>query len=433
MGVVTLSNLQPEVDAALTAELTDPDGDVSGLTWQWSFSNESDGIYVPITNATSATYTPVTGDVGNFLRATAMYADGHGEDKTTISSPSAYAVQAFDNVNEPPEFPDLDKIAPGRQTDQTRYVREDKIEGIAVVLNEDGDADGDDNVPEDNPVTATDEVTGGENGDVLTYTLSGPDAGSFDIDPASGQITVGEGTKLDYETKKTYTVTVTATDPSLDSDTITVTIKVVNVDEKPVISESGLGITGDNSIDYDEDETGAVETYTATGEAAAGATWSLEGADAGDFSISSSGVLTFRATPDFEDPTDQGTNNEYNVTVKATSGDIKAPLAVTVTVVNLEEDGTVTLSSDQNEVKVGVAITAEVTDLDNVDSQSPSRGSGPALRTQPVPGPTLRAPRMKPTRPLRTTWATTCRLRPATPTGMDSGKERECGNHQRQS
>ena len=102
-----------------------------------------------------------------------------------------------------------------------------------------------------------------------------------------GQISVGAETKLDYETKKTYTVTVTATDPSLASDTITVTIKVVNVDEKPVISESGLGITGNNSIDYDEDETGAVETYTATGQAAAGATWSLEGADAGDFSISS--------------------------------------------------------------------------------------------------------------------------------------------------
>ena len=165
---------------------------------------------------------------------------------------------------------------------------------------------------------------------------------------------MGAGTKLDYETKDTYTVTVTATDPSLATDTITVTIKVVDVDEMPVVSKSGLGIIGDSSIDYAENRTSDVATYMAAGQAAPGARWSLEGADSGDFSISSGGVLTFRSTPNFENPTDQGGNNVYNVMVKATSGAIDATLAVTVTVGNLEEDGSVTLSSDQDEVKVDV-------------------------------------------------------------------------------
>ena len=79
---------------------------------------------------------------------------------------------------------------------------------------------------------------------------------------------MGAGTKLDHETKDTYTVTVTATDPSLASATITVTINVTDVDEAPEISKSGLSISGDRSIDYAEDRTDAVATYTAAGSEA---------------------------------------------------------------------------------------------------------------------------------------------------------------------
>ena len=35
-GVVTLSKTQPRVGVAVTASVTDPDGSISGLTWQWS-------------------------------------------------------------------------------------------------------------------------------------------------------------------------------------------------------------------------------------------------------------------------------------------------------------------------------------------------------------------------------------------------------------
>ena len=74
------------------------------------------------------------------------------------------------------------------------------------------------------PVTATDAER-----DTLTYTLGGADAGSFSIGGTTGQITVGSGTTLDYETRRSYTVVVTATDPSGESDTITVTINVTDV------------------------------------------------------------------------------------------------------------------------------------------------------------------------------------------------------------
>ena len=74
------------------------------------------------------------------------------------------------------------------------------------------------------PVTATD-----ADDDTLTYTLGGADAASFSIGRGTGQITVGAGTSLDYDTKSAYTVVVTATDPAGLSDTITVSIAVIDV------------------------------------------------------------------------------------------------------------------------------------------------------------------------------------------------------------
>ena len=48
------------------------------------------------------------------------------------------------------------------------------------------------------PVTATDPDTG----DILVYSLTGTDAGSFTINRSSGQISVGAGTVLDHEAKE---------------------------------------------------------------------------------------------------------------------------------------------------------------------------------------------------------------------------------------
>ena len=76
------------------------------------------------------------------------------------------------------------------------------------------------------PVTATD-----ADNDTLTYTLGGADAARFAINSRTGQITVGSGTALDYETRTSYSAVVTATDPDGAQDTITVTISVVDVDD----------------------------------------------------------------------------------------------------------------------------------------------------------------------------------------------------------
>ena len=165
---------------------------------------------------------------------------------------------------------------------------------------------------------------------------------------------VGAGTTLDYETKEYLHGHrhVPPTPPATD-DSIAVTITVTDVVELGMVS-------GDATPEYVENGMGAVATYTADGPVTAG--WSVSGADMDDFDISNEGVLSFASAPDFEGPADADTNNVYMVTVKAEAGGETAMMDVTVTVTNVDEDGTVTLSS--NTPIVGTEITATLTDLD---------------------------------------------------------------------
>ena len=76
--------------------------------------------------------------------------------------------------------------------------------------------------------------------DTLTYSLSGTEAASFDIDTTNGQLQTLAS--LDYETKSTYTVTITVSDGSL-TDTITVTINITDIIELP--TDSNVCMVGD--------------------------------------------------------------------------------------------------------------------------------------------------------------------------------------------
>ena len=72
------------------------------------------------------------------------------------------------------------------------------------------------------PVTATD----ADESDTLTYSLFGSEARYFDIDPHSGQITVGRGVTFDIAVKDTYSVMVAADYGNGGSDNVEVTITV---------------------------------------------------------------------------------------------------------------------------------------------------------------------------------------------------------------
>ena len=357
-GMVTLSTLQPEAKISVTASLTDPDGDITGLKWQWSRADSAQGTFEDIEGATSATYTPiqgVDGDVGAdgtsgrmFLRATATYSDAAktpdkedtqniDESIDTAAGTSANATQAEDTTNQAPVFTDGDDLETEDVVEtnpQERSVQENVAANATVGA----------------PVDADDE----NDNDVLTYSLGGTDAGLFKVDQDDGQIRVGAGTKLDFETKDAYSVMVTATDPSGATATIEVNIKVTNQDEDP----SKPAASGDAPGDYAENGTMPVATYMAVDPEGADIVWSLSGDDENDFSIEG-GVLAFKSPPDFENPMGDGTppNNVYNVMVQAGDGGANTASTelITIRVTNVDEDGMIVLGSLQPQVKIALA------------------------------------------------------------------------------
>ena len=129
----------------------------------------------------------------------------------------------------------------------------------------------------------------------------------------------------------------------------------------------GLAISGMDSVEYAENGTDAVATYMASGPDASMATWSLEGDDAGQFSITN-GMLMFMTAPDYEMPADADMDNTYMVTVNATDGTYMDTHDVTVMVTDVDEMGTAMLSA--MEPSVGTEIMATVTDPDMVDMTS---------------------------------------------------------------
>ena len=113
----------------------------------------------------------------------------------------------------------------------------------------------------------------------------------------------------------------------------------------------------------------AVHTYVATDADAADTdiTWSLGGTDSSFFTIgATSGVLTFNASPNFEDAADDDGGNDYEITISATDDGtppMEDTLAITVTVTNVDEPGAIGDITDT--AQVGVELTAgTVTDPD---------------------------------------------------------------------
>ena len=360
-GKIGLSQLEPQEGIALTARLSDPDGDISATKWQWyrgavtvedADTDPVNGIQADelpartdatkcdpnaddpvltdcwIGGATSSTYIPKAGDAGSTLTVVATYVDAFvtDSDGDTVSDDDGdIVIKTSDN----------EAVVRPNANDQPSFLDDDPT-SRSVDENAKGASVGD-------PVTATDEQP-------LLYTLSGDGSDAFKVD-GSGQISTAE--KLDYEAQSSYAITVTATDPSLASESITVNITVNDTDDAAVISAGA-------SIEYPENGTEVVRTFTLSDQDASDGGWSVSGDDAGDFEISSDGALSFKSSPNYESPADADGDNAYKVTVSRSGGS----LDVVVMVTNEDEAGSVTINDLQPQAGAGQSITANVSDPD---------------------------------------------------------------------
>ena len=191
-------------------------------------------------------------------------------------------------------------------------------------------------------------------------TAGGTDAAQFTLSSAG---VLAFAAAPDYENPddadgdRTYEITVQVSD---GDNPVTADIRVTLQN----VLELSTELTGPSSTDYAENGATRVATYMASSpEDNADVIWSLSGADSGGFSIDG-GALRFLSLPDYESPSDVGTDNMYSVTVAASDGISNLTKDVTVTVTDRDEAGALTLSSTAP--RLGTALTTAVTDPDGV-------------------------------------------------------------------
>ena len=340
---------QFRVGASLAASVTDGDGTVGSVRWEWyrSSSKTSMGTKIEGADSTGLSSTYITTDSGDppdeggddsgkYIHVKATYKVDNGPDEMA-SLASDRPVQAEIVDNTAPEFA-YDTVA--------RRVMENSTDAIGA------------------PITATD-----ADGDVRHYWIDGDgaDNDSFTIDKLTGELK--GALDFDVPTDNTYVVTIMATDSSgANSDIVTVTITVTDVNEKPTFTAGTSGMADDHA--EASDDLTVDDAYTATDPEGGTVELSLSGDDAGMFELGTDSdtgagatqVLSFKAKPDFEMPGDKNKDNIYEVTVEASDDVNTATRSVTVKVTDSDEDGKVKLSSQ--DALIGVELTATLTDSD---------------------------------------------------------------------
>jgi len=172
-------------------------------------------------------------------------------------------------------------------------------------------------------------------GGTVTYSISGGiDQGFFSIDANSGALTFGTARNFespaDDGVDNSYLVDITASD-GINSVTLNMTVNVTDVNDiAPVITSAATANVAEN--------TSSILTVTQTDVDGGTNSYSLvSGADMAKFTINSTtGALSFLTAPDYETPTDAGSDNNYLVTVRVSDGvnTTDQNISVTVTAVN---------------------------------------------------------------------------------------------------
>ena len=219
--------------------------------------------------------------------------------------------------------------------------------------------------------TATD-----ADGNTISFSISGgADASLFSINSTTGAVTFNAPPDFenpaDSGADNAYEITIRASDGVNTTDQA-VTITVGDVNETPEITSA-------DNVAVDENSVGTVYTAAASDPEGDTITYSLSGTDAALFAIdASTGVVTFLAAPDHENPADDDGDNVYDIIITASDGTNSTTQAVAITVNAVDEgpasftSGT-TASFDEN--GIGVVYTATTTDPDN-DTITYSLASG---------------------------------------------------------
>ena len=131
-GAIGAIDGTPLIGELLTAgEITDPDGGVTDITYQWEIVDQDGDEHTTLHGATKKTYLleHFIGTLGNSVHVVATYNDGHGDDKMVTSA-------ATDTITDLPTF--LDFIASsvgGERGERTTHLNTGDTVAVRVEVN----------------------------------------------------------------------------------------------------------------------------------------------------------------------------------------------------------------------------------------------------------------------------------------------------------
>ena len=115
-GLLTVSNLYPQVGTRITPTLTDPDSPISNLIWTWEIGGNVE--------SRASAYTPRPADEDRSLQVSVTYTDGMGERRSIPLDSLDNVQERVSGGNQSPRFP---------TTTLTRLtIRENETEGEPV-------------------------------------------------------------------------------------------------------------------------------------------------------------------------------------------------------------------------------------------------------------------------------------------------------------
>ena len=262
--------------------------------------------------------------------------------------------------------------------------------------------------------------------DTVSYSLSSNPGGLFQIDPATGVVTVAPGATIDYETATSHSIEVTAT--STDGSTSAQSFTIGVTDDTSEFTVTAVTDTDVATDQVAENATGGtvvgITAFASDADGSDTVSYSLSSNPGGLFQIDpATGVVTVApgATIDYE----TATSHTIEVTATSTDGSTSAQ-SFTIGVTDDTSEFTVTAVTDTDVATDQVAenatggtvvgITAFASDADGSDTVSYSLSRTPAGCSRSTRPPAWSpSPRVRPstTRPPP---ATPSRSRPPAPT-----------------
>ena len=306
-GVETLPPPVPDVaggsvneNEAWTVTPSLPGGGSDGLAWSLAGVDASafriDRDAGAVTMSAKDHEAPEDGDEDNLYDVAVTVADGSG------NAAARWIRVRVTNVNEAPAF------------EESAALRIEIPEGTTGTFG--------------SPVTAAD-----PEGGTVTYSLSGADAASFEIDASTARLAVGKDADLDLETRASRRFDVVATDagsPALSASRA-VTVTLTNVNEAPAFEEKAA-----LEIEVPEGTTGAFGApVVAVDPDGDPLTYSLSGADAAAFEIDAS-TAQLSVGEDTDLNFEARTSYAFDVAA-ADAGGLSASRPVTLTLTDLDE------------------------------------------------------------------------------------------------